>query len=465
MRKYIFFICGLTLSLSAIAQTSVSASRTNFYYLDNVLIREYNYPETITSAYSNEVGGTVFSYDTITHAAKDMVIPNCIVRDFVIDNDTVFFCGQYSGLGGCIGFFDINDFFFGSGWFSLCFQWGLPDERIVEDLTKLVTYTRIDPNDQHYRHIVSIGYEKYDSLGCIVDALLDGFGYVVGSTGYVNYSGVECFRDIALVGDHLVTTGFENGPYITMRLYDRSNALYSGLQNSCYTFDNFNQCEEEKRIWKTKDILITPVSNKLFATASVEHKITDDYYEREKDRIMVAGFKKYQIEGHYVIDMTLSSELLYANHHTITNLYGFVFSTTHSTYGLLSNAYNNKSLFLELNSSMDLALNSLSAYTGVNACQSKGLQGLDLYDGGDRYVMSGRCSNNGFTQTYLVETVGHQSQCLPSEDVEIHPFCKLLSHTAYVPFTSFGYVPQFRMENAKEYLYFDINIDCEAGEE
>lgn len=464
MKKLLIIIFGMLSSMYSIAQTSVTAIKNGYEHTDNVLIKEINYPETITIAYSNDIGGTMLSYNTTTHVSKNMIIPGCIVRDFVIDNDTVFFCGQLSGYGGCIGFFNINDFFFGTGLFSLYYLWELYDNKTVEDLTKLVTYTRANLEDEHYRHIVSIGYEKDDTLGCVVDALLDGYGYVIGNTGYVNHSGVECFRDIALVGDHLVTAGFENGLYMTMRLYDRTNALYSGLQDKRYTFDNFNLCEDVMREWVTKDNLITPITDNLFATASVEYDKTNGIQTKHHHRIMVAKFKKNLFEGNYNVEMTWSSEVVYPNHSTISNLNGFVYSTTHNTFGLLSHSAKDRSLFLEMNSTVDSALNSLDAYFGANTCLDKGLQGLDLYDNGDRYVMSGRCSNDRRTQTYLVETSRHQSLCLPFEDVEIYPFCLIKPHTAYVPFASFASIPHSRTEIAKDYSYFDINIECEAGE-
>lgn len=80
-----------------------------------VIVREYNYPEVIT--YTEEAGSHLFTHnDLSTMDFCSEIIPEIFVNDFIVNGDTVYFCGFYkSNINeGCVGWFDYNDFFYGN---------------------------------------------------------------------------------------------------------------------------------------------------------------------------------------------------------------------------------------------------------------------------------------------------------------------------------------------------------------
>ena len=90
------------------------------------------------------------------------------VNDFVIDNDTVFFCGKDRNGKGTIGFFNIQDLFFNGGAFYVASTFPLDPGYYVATLNKLITYR--DATGK--RHIVCIGQaakEDRSLYPCIVD--------------------------------------------------------------------------------------------------------------------------------------------------------------------------------------------------------------------------------------------------------------------------------------------------------
>ncbi|MBP5190735.1 MAG: hypothetical protein J6031_07465 [Bacteroidales bacterium] len=415
MKRNVFiFICGLIISVSALAQTSITAYESNVWNYDEIVIKQYNYPATISSKYSGESGSTVFEYNVDIGAnsstSTQVILKGYRVHDFVIDNDSVFFCGQM-GNCGIIGYFDIHDLFFTNGSYYVQDYFNLPNGKTVGDLTKLITYMG-DERSLSSRRIVAIGYEQANHFGCIVDVQFFG----ISTTGYVDASPMESFRDIILVGDNLVTAGFEVSNYLTFRVYDKNFVLTNGIEDYRHTFSNFYGCE--KRTWNLKDVLLYPLTENLLASASIWNTSTEGQ-EKSVQRIHIGEYDLNNLISSSYANMVHSWEISYNNYDYFNRLYGFVYNDWTSSYGILSSSKSSESLFLETDRPISSFLNNLKASSSYEGCVDMGLQGLDLYNTKLQYVMAGRCLYHNNQEYFQIETSGVQSACLPDEECEL----------------------------------------------
>lgn len=461
MKKILFFLCGIVLGISAFAQTSVTIYEPNAYEMDDVVIKEYNYPVAITSVYVSEEGCTMFAYRDATLTSIEVRLDNFHVRDFVIDNDTVFFCGQSKDGYGKIGFFDIQNLFFGGGTFCIFNTSGLPNNKYVADLSKLVTYTCIDENTLwQERHIVSVGYEIDSLYGCLVDLFRDIDQSYFCNTGYIPSSPQNSLRDIAVVGDYLVTAGFEHTQYLTLRAYKQDGAfsLY-GIQNYVHIYNDFSQCDI--REWKTDDALLATISDDKFATASICYNVKEDSWDKIIHRVHLAEYKLSTLLSHGSNSMLLSSEVYFPNYSTVNNLYGFVSNNTSSAFGVLLKSKKGHSLFFETDHLLGSLYNRMTGYTGEEQCEDKGWQGLDLYNGDFRYVMSGRCSNDNALQTFQVETQGIQSACMPDAEYVIMESCMIPAVVNKKPYVDWGWIAAPQQVIPINITYNELIIECE----
>ena len=118
MKKIYFFLCGLIMSLSAFAQTSVTVLEPDrFYKANKVLIKERHRDSLSTISCCNSKDGIIykasFIYSNNSMQTTEVTIDDYYVNDMVVENDSVFFCGMHIvDKRGIIGYFKINDVFF-----------------------------------------------------------------------------------------------------------------------------------------------------------------------------------------------------------------------------------------------------------------------------------------------------------------------------------------------------------------
>ncbi len=125
------------------------------------------------------------------------------VSDFDVDGDSVFFCGNITNGQVFLGFFDINDLFFGSGAYSADITAINTLTGTVDSLSKMVTY-----KDSSFRQIAAIGtsslgfpcivhiYFTVPAINCIIDVKELPAAYD------------ENLLDINLTDNHIITAGF-----------------------------------------------------------------------------------------------------------------------------------------------------------------------------------------------------------------------------------------------------------------
>ncbi len=187
-------VIALLLPLSAGAQTSKTSHFSQTYPLDNHnIVREYNYPVTIASAVS-QLGISQFYYNVTGQSVVNAFLKASNVYDFVIDNDTVFYCGKDNSGNGLIGFFNIQDLFFNGGRFYFSMDFPInnyldennnQERYYAESFNRLVTYR--DATGK--RHIVCVGQTRGNggARPCIVDLVSDPNGaYLAYNAGMID---------------------------------------------------------------------------------------------------------------------------------------------------------------------------------------------------------------------------------------------------------------------------------------
>lgn len=426
MKKNIFnvtFFLVICIGFSSVfGQTSISAISIPYFSINNQIIKEYNYPSTITCDFVTDSFSSFFSYQDATMICTERPVPNCHVLDFVIDNDTVFFCGEGRNGLGIIGFFDINDFFFNMGYAYVqdSFCLGIGDYWIVNasKLVAMVTYT----DEFNIRNVVCVGEATEESrsliYGCIVDMYTTNGVFSNYVSGYLHKGNPDRLLDITHVDKYLVTVGFFDNKYLTLKLFD-DNLLFvtMGLCDVDYIYNNFPVSVE--RVWHPDYAILDSVSPSRFASASVWRHETEQGQGKKIDRLHLATYDLPQMLGLYNTSMQLSSEVQSSQYDLVPKLNGFVRNNLKNKYGLLFNGFKytdpyNHSYFIEI----DRLLDSIIFDMRLQCVESKLYQSLDLYESGGRYVMYGK-NFYDYGRIYQVETSGNASLCIPDAENKI----------------------------------------------
>lgn len=213
----VFLFVLLLFGFNGRTQTSVTASLTLPMVRPRTIIREYISPISISYVESSK--GNFFLYaDTTLLATYVPVDSSLIINGFVISNDTVFFCGKtLSGLG-IVGFFDVNDYFFGSTDYFVIGSVLYSQNGKVANLSKIVSYVK-----NGFRHIVTIGTTVQNHY-CILDFRKGGLtGMWSYKTGEVPVTSPETMIELTSTDNFIVTSGMYNNdiynPSLAFRVY------------------------------------------------------------------------------------------------------------------------------------------------------------------------------------------------------------------------------------------------------
>lgn len=201
--------------------------------IEKTIIREM--PHLISISYVETASNNYFVYHFgDTNILQVIRIDNNLtVNDFVIDNDSVFFCGENTSGVGFLGYFSVQDFFFGSGTYTVTV---LPFQTFYGDIT---TFDRLEAYPMNgCRVYVAIGKTLLGNY-----ALAEVRYYTSGLvwsyvTGALDASQQESLIDIALTKNYVVTAGFiqnSMGPLPCLRIYWKSSVFNaSGPQDESY---------------------------------------------------------------------------------------------------------------------------------------------------------------------------------------------------------------------------------------
>lgn len=418
MKKTFLFLCGLVLSLSAFAQTSVTVRHPHMIREAQKTIikqRPGDYLATITC--SNSEDAVTFIHSSYLMQATEVTLEGYWINDMIVTKDTVFFCGkQIENNRGIIGFFNIDSLFRNIRPAEIDFNFlagekGLP----VYELTRMETFI----DTLRVRHIFCIG-TCGEGYPCLVDRYLP-FGFYWA--GYVN-NDKECFTDVKLVADnaaetpYIATAGYDlrYGHYLNLRVY-KANSVFAtgGPQDWCNLYCNYGG--PFAREWLDGGVLLTKINNNVFSTISFRSIVYNNAKEDPNNiskYIHLGFFDLNSIVLNSVYSMIDNYELR-ASGAEKQEMDQFIYSSKKDAFVFLysdslsgNNDYKNR--FCEIFRS---SLSTSGVLQGYRDLDSR-LYGLSLYDYGynSTYILSGYSIYNHTTLKYHMNTFGVLSDCV-----------------------------------------------------
>ena len=448
------------------SQTSVVARSPHFSHATKVIIKELSYPSTITCANSG-TDSVTFIYSDASLQSNEIIITGYFVNDITIVKDTLFFCGRTVGNEraetGIFGFFK-----FDAGFNNISNVYiydnilaGVPYLKVVE-LTRMQNFISSSGD----RHLACVGMcdRKYP---CLIDFYRWPTGWYYAGGNILDEN--ESLTDVKITQNamginKLVTAGFDDsyGRHVCLRIYDPDLVFTpSGMQDTRFTFCDDPYTEYD---WHGDEVLLSPVENNIFATAS--HKKAEVYVHNANNRTDV--FSELQVSFYKVSALTSSSVysmiktasvLLPENSYRSINQ--FVKRRNDRSLVLLHTitpAFSSiKSTFCEI----DYPLPSDNGYWRAYSYADNILQGLTSYDWGHKYAMSGYSLYNNTVLKYEMETFGTASNCAERQEYEYFDIKTIPSVNHNVPFVSMLGVVKWKQLEFKQ-RRVSISIDCGA---
>ncbi|MBR4175816.1 MAG: hypothetical protein IKP34_00910 [Bacteroidales bacterium] len=484
MKSKTLLLTILFLALCAIghtqsAPTSVTATLITTNSFQHAKIKEYHYPATICCYVYDTVENhyfSAFSYQNdTTMRSKIIFLSGYIVNDFTIANDSVFFCGYDINQRGIIGFFSIHDLFYNDGNFYIQSNFIARDEDNyyynVERFTKLVTLT----NNNNERHIVCIGYTTASTvfrMACMVDFHTSSLPFPDATrpiSPWSYESGLLIKRkphyllDIAIVGDYIITAGFNEYDKISLRKHNAQNVFaLSGPQNQTLTFDIFAPSYTGPKEWNNDELLLTAYTSDTFAIAATW---IDNTGLKPRRAINISEYRINPLNGTFSTSTLVFKTLNIFGFPNEVSLKGFCGNRWTRKLALLFEGRSTndsiRSIFLETTRLLTLPRANLNKYTYYNESLDAGLGGIDLFNNHSQYVMAGRHEDPPSIHTFRVETSGVNSLCQPLVNCAFTTLPNISASYSTNTFTIMGGIGNVQAIPRFNIKYWNINIDCE----
>ena len=486
MRKKLTIIALLFCFVATTNAQSPTSASYGVNTLDKLLhatIKEYQYPKTIC-CYKYDTADNYYSAFTIQDHQLNLHIKleflrGYVVNDFEISNDSVFFCGYTYNSNedktkGIVGFFNINDFFFDSGSYFIQDNFVVEEPNYgltakVERLTKLVTY--IDNSGE--RHIVCIGYSGEEvgmKMACMVDMYkgdlrtadttrpITPWTYI---TGLLNKSEPRCLRDIVIAGNWIVTAGFENQDFISLRTYNPNNIFQiNGTQDNVFVFSTFSPGYPYPNQWDSDELLLAVLKQDTIAAATTWDI---DYLNFKLRQVNIARFRLYQLNGTFAPTMISLHNLDVTGFPNVARLHGFTANIRERKMALLFEGIpllgDKSSIFLETNYKLTLTRACRNDYQ-FGYDYDAGLGGFDKYNN-NQYIMAGRVNTLEEYYTFRIETAGLNSTCQPLIQCKFCPVPEARSETILNAFHTIGAVCDIKEIVFESPRYDHIETKCE----
>lgn len=243
----------------------------------HTIVRGYTYPATVS--YVETPTAHYFAYaDASTTVLNAEIDPSIFVRDFVIFEDYVYFCGldnSQQASKGVWGWFKIQDLIASN--MSYCshrdFHCNL---QYADTLHSLVAF-RDSANTLHLAVVGSVKDGNTSNRSCMLDitgsAGGSGWNYTMGITT-TSPSGYEKLTKICLTDNYVVAVGSVpmGADNINHRFHRRNNMFQSGGPQ-----DYFYKVPGD--VWpQSWDYAVTHLYNDLFAVAA-KHEANGLYYK------------------------------------------------------------------------------------------------------------------------------------------------------------------------------------------
>ncbi len=448
MKKIYFFLCGLIMSLSAFAQTSVTVKHPHMTRdAQKTIIKERpnDYNATITCSNSKQT--VTFIHSSYLMQATEVTLEDYNVNDMYVTHDSVYFCGVQLSTGwGMIGAFDIHDFFTNSGQAQIITNLSSGEDGLtVNELTRLDYHI----DNFAYRHLFCIGTCDNVKYPCLVDWMVDINRY---NAGYVNNK-EEVFTDVKIVRNrlsgtpYLATVGYdsENGQYLNIRVYEADNVFSpAGPQDWCHVY-----CYESggtTRQWIDGGVLLARIDNDTFATVSYR-KVS---LQSERDDTIQLAYGSNIHLGFFDLNAIVANSVygMADNYEIPLGLtYGremqqFVYSRNKKAMAFL-HTYNHSVMTPFRNEYCEFFPALLPSVTTIQAYTNPGTRhyGLADYMLGNKYILSGHKISTPTTLMYQMNTYGAFSECAEpidytperGKEVNSRNFKKVFSSKVRVP--------------------------------
>lgn len=206
--------------------------------IEKTIIRELQFPASISYVETQTEHYFVYHDGSINPLEVVEINPNLYVKDFVISDDTVFFCGRNPVTDmGFVGHFEISSFFSLTSSYTYTGNPMFCPNGHVASFNKMTTFSLNgarkmgligeDPTGQQV--VAEIRYSPSIST----------YDYTIGELPATSN---ETFMDIALTDNYVVTAGFRtvnNKRGINIRVYLKSTMLQVGVgpqdSSACFT--------------------------------------------------------------------------------------------------------------------------------------------------------------------------------------------------------------------------------------
>lgn len=406
MKKNIFFFFVLTALLHSVkGQNAVTQAP---YHTDIVktIVKEFDYPATIS--YVETKTEHYFAF-----ADQSMTVTNCeidadiFVRDFVVIDNKVYFCGFRDGksTSGIWGFFDIIGLQNANLSYEVYENFACNKE-FVDTLHRLTVYT----DNADIRHIVTVGTISggNPSNGCIIDITPNTSGgtawtYNIGVTP--TYSGERINR--ICVTDNLIVTSGPAAMHSNLdvyRVYDRNNLFMpGGPQDEIWYFplSSLHQYDHNPENYE-----ITHINNDIVAMAIQIQDIS--YY--------------YPLQAHYGI-LVMAYDMSALSNGSISTLYSHYASTLTDKLNVESLKYTqtNNELLLLLNGNTPIPFYGthsivaeiplLTTTVTSSILTNQNLTSLDNYNSHQSFVCHGFDNTQPNEATYFTQPINTSPVC------------------------------------------------------
>ncbi|MBR4176993.1 MAG: hypothetical protein IKP34_04545 [Bacteroidales bacterium] len=468
MKKTLMILCGLIMSLSAFAQTSVTVNEphmTRDALKTIIKMRPNDFYATITC--SNSETAVTFIHSSRLMQATEVTLEGYYVNDMVVTKDSVFFCGKNINTErGIIGYFNIDTLFSNSGEVCIDYDFLAGEEGMhpVNELTRLDIYK----DYMDVRHVFCVGTcGNEDIYPCLVDDLLNMNVY---GAGYVSNK-KEIFTDVKVVANnyaeqpYLATAGFDLtlGRYLNIRLY-KANSVFSsgGPQDWCnlYCFESGSYARQ----WLDGGVLLSKIDNNTFSTVSFRTDYLNIYAETDRakyihlglyDLSSIASNSVYSMLDNYGITatMTAGQEMNQFIYNSKKDAFAFLYTDNVSVYPFFESKY------CEVFRDSLTASGTLQGYTNPGTRQ----YGLSNYyhNYNKTYVLSGHDIADPRVLKYQMNTFGVLSNC-----AEYFEYEYIQQKTVDAWIYKNGFSSSIRRTNTIKYNkdreYLPLYIECET---
>ncbi|MCR4828858.1 MAG: hypothetical protein K5864_05275 [Bacteroidales bacterium] len=422
-RTLLLLFCGIILSVSAAAQTSVTVLEPHWSgAAKKTMIQQYTNDSLATICCYDGPDSLVFIYSSYNMQAKEAILRGYWVNDLVISDNIAYFCGKENTTQkGIIGYFDIHDVFFGSGQIYILSNLVVGrDENTVFELTRMTVFNPDNDNE----HVACIGKCNHEEnmCPCLIDFDAD-FSNPTYTGGFVNRTKEE-FTDVKVVADgdgrdYLVTTGFdtENGRFINIRVYDPNDVFQPyGIQEMCHVYSMYLN---DGRAWLDGGLLLRQLEKDNFVTVSyrdaVGYESLNTEYDEFPANLHLGFFKLSDIVNNSVYGLVRHYEIPLGNINAM-NVNQVIYSSRKEKVVFLHTIRtlmrSTQSHFVEFDPNALTSTGTLQAYTdpGIRT------EGLSLFNAETEYVLSGFIQSTPTTLKYEMETFNAIPRCVEKLD-------------------------------------------------